>query len=149
MKYLFNIFIIFSFFLFSCASLKHKENIKENKIAFSSSIDTTKKVNLSSGTNTNINQNRTIITEKRDTVIKVDTVFIKLTYEKTTVYENTKTNIHDTVFVQLEAKGIKKDTASQEAKETTTKDKKTIPTFVWVFGILLVIVLSLWKILKR
>jgi hypothetical protein len=147
MKYLFK-FIILSFLLFSCATLKHKESRKESKINVSSLQDTTKKINYSSGTNTSINQNRTIITEKKDTVIKVDTVLIRLTKEITTIYENTNTVIHDTVFVQLEAKGIKKDTASQEAKETTIKDKKTIPVFMWVFGLFLFI-FGFYKAFKK
>ena len=136
--------------MFSCATLKHKENIKESKTAFSSSLDTTKKVNLSSGTNTNINQNRTITIEKRDTLVKRDTTWIRLTIEKTIIQENTKTNIHDTVFVQLEAKGIKKDTASQEAKETEVKHKENLSTiYLLLLGIFSVLLYLIIKIRKK
>lgn len=131
----------------SCATSKYKESAKEKDIQQFSLIDTTKTKQLSSGSLTTINQNKNFTITKTDTIIKVDSIYFRITTEKTVYSEGTQTIIHDTTFIKEEQKGIKIDSSSQKEKETTIKNKKTI-NFNFLFlliPILLLIVLILRK----
>jgi hypothetical protein len=131
-------FIILFFSLISCSTLKHKEVKKVTMFQGSIFSDSSKIVNIKYSSVLLDSFLKDIYIIKYDTIIKIDSFYFPVKYEKIFYTESGKISRKDTIYFEDKEKVIKNENFVLYKNESDVKDKKTFNYF-FIIPILLLI----------